>query len=89
MRKSNGTTRGSASAVLMSCESWKRRHDAGIINFCGGSWYGVFVLNITGIEGSMAVEVDAVMFACVHQKYFRTWMGLSGRLSESIEQNRR
>jgi hypothetical protein len=70
MRKSNGTTRGSASAVLMSCESWKRRHDAGIMNFCGGSWYGVFVLNITGIEGSMAVEEDAFMFVCVHQKYF-------------------
>jgi hypothetical protein len=65
MRKSNGTTRGSTSAVLMSCESWKRRHDAGIMNFCGGSWYGVFVLNITGIEGSMAVEEDAAMFVCV------------------------
>jgi hypothetical protein len=32
------------------------------MNFCGGSWYGVFVLNITGIEGSMAVEEDAAMF---------------------------
>ena len=32
------------------------------MNFCGGSWYGVFVVNITGIEGGMAVEEDAAMF---------------------------
>jgi hypothetical protein len=32
------------------------------MNFCGGSWYGVFVLNITGIEGGMVVEEDAAMF---------------------------
>jgi len=50
--------------VLISWESWKRRHDAGIINFCGGSWYGVFVLNMTGIEGgSMSIvefKVDLI-----------------------------
>jgi hypothetical protein len=34
------------------------------MNFCGGSWYGVFVVNITGIDGSMAVEEDAAMFVC-------------------------
>jgi hypothetical protein len=45
----------------MSCESWKRRHDAGIMNFCGGSWYGVFVLNTTGIEGGVAVDDDSAM----------------------------
>ena len=32
------------------------------MNFCGGSWYGVFVVNITGIEGCMAVEEVAAMF---------------------------
>jgi hypothetical protein len=42
----------------MSWESWKRRHDAGIINFCGGSWYGVFVLNMTGIEGGSMSFVE-------------------------------
>jgi hypothetical protein len=31
------------------------------MNFCGGSWYGVFVLNTTGIEGGMAVEDAAAM----------------------------
>ncbi len=61
MRKSNGTTRGSASAVLMSCESWKRRHDAGTMNLCDGSWYIVFVLNTTGIEGGVAMDDDATM----------------------------
>jgi hypothetical protein len=61
MRKSNGTTRGSDSAVLMSCESWKRCHDAGTMNLCDGSWYIVFVLNTTGIEGCVAVDEDAAM----------------------------
>jgi hypothetical protein len=61
MRKSNGTTRGSESAVLMSCESWKRCHDAGTMNLCDGSWYIVFVLNTTGIEGCVAMDEDAAM----------------------------
>jgi len=38
------------------------------MNFCGGSWYGVFVVNITGIEGGMAVEEVAAMFV---------WSGLN------------
>ena len=38
------------------------------MNFCGGSWYGVFVVNITGIEGGMAVEGVAAMFV---------WSGLN------------
>ena len=37
------------------------------MNFCGGSWYGVFVVNITGIEGGMAVEEDAAMFVSICQ----------------------
>jgi hypothetical protein len=31
------------------------------MNFCGGSWYCVFVVKITGIEGGVAVEEDAAM----------------------------
>ena len=45
----------------MSCESWKRRQDAGTINLCDGSWYIVFVLNTTGIEGCVAVDEDAAI----------------------------
>jgi hypothetical protein len=54
--------RGSESAVLISWESWKRRHDAGIMNFCGGSWYGVFVVNMTGIEGETEPSISFVEF---------------------------
>ena len=61
MRKSNGTTRESESAALMSCDSWKRCHDAGTMNLCDGSWYIVFVLNTTGIDGCVAVDEDAAM----------------------------
>ena len=68
MRKSNGTTRGSVSAALMSCESWKRCHDAGIMNLCDGSWYIVFVLNTTGIEGCVAVDEDAAMLGVIKRR---------------------
>ena len=69
MRKSKGTTRGSESAVLMSCESWKRCHDAGTMNLCDGSWYIVFVLNTTGIEGCVAVDEDAAMLLSEVDQY--------------------
>ena len=68
MRKSNGTTRGSVSAALMSCESWKRCHDAGIMNLCDGSWYIVFVLNTTGIEYCVAVDEDAAMLGVIKRR---------------------
>jgi hypothetical protein len=48
------------SAVLISWESWKRRHDAGIMNFRGGNWYGVFVVNMTGIEGGRDPSMSIV-----------------------------
>ena len=31
------------------------------MNLCDGSWYIVFVLNTTGIEGWVAVDEDAAM----------------------------
>ena len=60
IRKSNGTMWVIPSAVLISWESWKRRHDAGIMNFRGGNWYGVFVVNMTGIEGGRDPSMSIV-----------------------------
>jgi hypothetical protein len=59
-RKSNGTGAASASALFTSCESWKRRQPVGIMNFCAGSAYAVFVVNTTGIDGSVLLE-DAIV----------------------------
>lgn len=44
----------------MSCESWYRFHVDGIMNFCAGRGYAVFVVNTTGMEGTGTSEIEAM-----------------------------
>ena len=61
-KKSKGIGLDSDKALLISCESWYRFHVDGIMNFCDGSGYCVWVVNRTGCEGPpFDVEAMAVM----------------------------
>jgi len=43
------------------------------MNFCGGSWYGVFVLKTTGIDGGGVVEEDAAMSELSSRRLCQLW----------------
>lgn len=47
-------------ALLISWDSWYRFQVDGIMNFCDGSGYGVWVVNRTGCEGP-PFEVEAIV----------------------------